>query len=340
VPRLERLAGSRFGTTWVDPATNRLHVGLADDRFGLAGLAVRAAALALPEDVRGHVEIETVPRSEADLLALVGPVRAALPAEVPAIIGITAGARLGVTVPSDAGVAATVRRVVPADVLDLHLVDRSAFEAVHGSRQEYPPIEAGLRISLVWGGACTAGPLYANGFGFFTATDGHCGGIVMNSRTGRRIGPVASNLWNTVGDGGRIEADALLASTNADLTDDLYLGPGVHRDVDAEIPNAFQFAGVQVWVSRGQGDRVDAATITCAAPCLFSTLGPLDGTVRTITNGACATIAGIGGDSGSPVYRPNGDNAAIAGILSNAAGCYSTSTGIRTGLGAVLVTWL
>jgi hypothetical protein len=340
VPLLERAAGKHFGSVWVDTATNSFHVGIATDPQGLIRVPVETVIRGLPDDVRSRVVIEAVPFSRSQLVNLVASVRAAIPADVPAIIGVSTGGKLGVTVPIDSSVEATIRRIVPPEVLDMHFVDRTMFMGLHANREQYPTFEAGLRISMIWGAGCTSGPLYANGYGTFATTDGHCGGIQINSRNGTKMGPVAANVWNTAGNGGVIPADVLSASTNTNVTDDLYLGSGSHRDVDAEIPNAYQYDGVQVWVSRGQADVVDTANIYCAAPCTFTTIGPLDGTARTITNGACANITGIGGDSGSPVYRPNGANAAIAGLLSNAAGCYSTSSGVSAALGAVLVTWL
>lgn len=191
----------------------------------------------------------------------------------------------------------------------------------HVARNQYPPYEAGLELTLTDGGfvgSCTSAfTIFSAATGqFYGTTAGHCGDTgtaVAIGATG--ISNIGTNsLWNrepSNSDAARFFIPALAQ------TDDIYTG-GVngHRDVAGQLNNAGLVAGTRLCYQGITSGNNNCGNIRNDWVDLAVTL-EVDGVNHTINHTWCINWDARPGDSGGPVYRVNADNSATAaGIVS------------------------
>lgn len=191
----------------------------------------------------------------------------------------------------------------------------------HLARNQYPPYEAGLELTLTDGafvGQCTSAftIFSAATSQFYGTTAGHCGDTgtaVAIGATG--ISNIGTNsLWNR--EPSNSDAARFFIPSVAQ-TDDVYTG-GVngHRDVNGQINNAGLVAGTRLCYQGITSGNNNCGNIRNDWVDLAVTL-EVDGVNHTINHTWCIDWDARPGDSGGPVYRVNADNSATAaGIVS------------------------
>jgi len=191
----------------------------------------------------------------------------------------------------------------------------------HVARNQYPPYEAGLELTLTDGtfvGVCTSAfTIFSAATGqFYGTTAGHCGdtgtAVAIGATGVSNIG--TNSLWNrepSNSDAARFFIPAL------SQTDDIYTG-GVngHRDVAGQLNNAGLTAGTRLCYQGVTSGNNNCGNIRADWVDQAVTLN-VDGVDHVINHSWCIDWDARPGDSGGPVYRVNAnESATAAGIVS------------------------
>jgi hypothetical protein len=209
------------------------------------------------------------------------------------------------------GVAARAEDL--AEAVEVVPASDVAVELMGSSRRSFPPYEAGLEVGVSYWGVmyrCTSGFLFANGYGLFGSTAGHCGG----PRGGVYIGGrgVDSIRLNTYHSDRTVRADVGMYSLSARwwLAHAVIHGNGYHLRVVNKYSNAQLGVGLRLCFEGVSSDSHNCGNIVRANQTICC-----DGAGHSFVF-TCIAFPSIAGDSGGPVYKPSGTIAYAAGMLS------------------------
>ncbi|HLT69625.1 MAG TPA: hypothetical protein VKZ72_05640 [Acidimicrobiales bacterium] len=218
--------------------------------------------------------------------------------------------------------------------------------APRADRNTFPPYTAGLNTRVLvgtrWHG-CTSGYVFANGFGYFGSTAGHCGRV----NDGVVIGPAIVDVIRANGYQPHrwVQADAALFSLSAHgwaHRSEIRAGVGgrSQRTVTGKYRNAQIGNGLELCFQGVTSDSGNCAPVVRANQWICC-----DAAGKEFYY-SCISHPSLPGDSGGPVYRPVEPGRAIAaGMVSSSVTvngtrmtCFSTVESIEYILNSRLVT--
>ncbi|MFO7279540.1 MAG: hypothetical protein C0P77_003945 [Thermoanaerobacterales bacterium] len=218
--------------------------------------------------------------------------------------------------------------------------------APQADRNTFPPYAAGLSTRILvgtrWNG-CTTGYVWANAFGYFGSTAGHCGRV----NDGVVIGPAIVDVIRANGYQPHVwvQADAALISLSArgwPHRPEIRAGVGgrSHRTVTGKYLNAQIGNGLELCFQGVTSDSGNCGRVVRANQWICC-----DAAGKSFYY-SCIDHPSLPGDSGGPVYRPvEPARAVAAGMVSSSVTingtrltCFSTVESIEYILNSRLVT--
>lgn len=320
-PRIAHAFGERFSGVWIDrrvtPNVYRVVVvnPTTVDEVALRSITANPLVVLSPGRA-SKTQFESWTRSAGEILQYTSEAGAAYVVSKQKVV--VSGHSLSYDL------VQKIRAAIPSELLEF---EEGRTAALHATRFNYPPYEAGLYIvGSQTAISCTSGyvlRLDPDDGQRIATTAGHCMNHLFNQGimgTGASAGVKSNTTWGR----GTTTADiAYIPMTHdGDADPKVSVGVGVHRTVRGTLPDSELFEGrrlcFQGVASAAETGNTHCGDVTLAGVSRTFPYGGESHLIQRIDPAWCMASKPIEGDSGGPVYNvPSTGSANAAGWISH-----------------------